>query len=135
MKEILEKFAIVNSYITDYGTTAFQNLRNSGHKGIHLFIDPIKVQDTIDPTFGMTTAKNYSGSFMMVIPSNLSEHYAHRYDTYIEPCKLAYETFKEVLRCSEYVINNIGYIEIVNSRSLDLNCDGLLITYSITHEQ
>lgn len=133
MKELIESFALSNNFQVDYGTAAFQNLHNSESQGIHLFIDPIKVQDNLDPDYGTTLSKTYSGSFLMVRPSNLSELYPFRYTNYIEPCKTAYEAFKEFLRCEgSLTLNSLGYIEIVNSPSLSLSCDGLLITYSVT---
>lgn len=129
MKQFLEDICTAQDWIFDYGFAAFQNLRNSNNTSakVHLFCDPIQSNEILNE-YGQTVGSTYTVTLMLVLPSNLSEDYQSRYTNYIEPIKtIHYPALKTAFHCSEYSLQSIGNTEIVNSRALDLNCDGLLI--------
>lgn len=129
MKNFLQDICTAQGWIFDYGFAAFQNLRNAQNTSskVHLFCDPIQSSETVNE-YGQTVGSTYTVTLMLVLPSNLSEGYESRYTNYIEPIKTVhYPALKTAFNCSEYSLQSISYTEIVNSRALDLNCDGLLI--------
>ncbi|MEE1963550.1 hypothetical protein V1387_12705 [Allomuricauda taeanensis] len=138
MKSFLESICTAQGWIFDYGFAAFQNLRNANNTStkVHLFCDPIQSSESLNE-YGQTVGSTYTLSLMLVLPSNLSEDYCSRYANYIEPIKTThYPALKAAFQCSEYSLQSIGYTEIVNSRALDLNCDGLLINLTaVTYDQ
>ncbi|WP_228235974.1 hypothetical protein [Allomuricauda sp. M10] len=134
MKQFLEELCTAQDWIFDYGFAAFQNLRNANNTStkVHLFCDSVQSNESINE-YGQTIGSTYTVSLMLVLPSNLSEDYCIRYANYIEPIKtIHYPALKTAFYCSNFVLQSIGYTEIVNSRALDLNCDGLLINLTAT---
>lgn len=129
MKQFLEDICTAQNWVFDYGFAAFQNLRNANNTStkVHLFCDPIQSSENLNE-YGQTVGSTYTVSIMLVLPSNLKEGYQSRYCNYIEPIKtIHYPALKTAFYCSNFSLQSINYTEIVNSRSLDLNCDGLLI--------
>lgn len=129
MKNFLQDICTAQGWIFDYGFAAFQNLRNAQNTSskVHLFCDPIQSSETVNE-YGQTVGSTYTVTLMLVLPSNLSEGYESRYTNYIEPIKTVhYPALKSAFNCSDLSLQSISYTEIVNSRALDLNCDGLLI--------
>ena len=137
MYDFLKAIAVANNWIFFYGRSDFENLFNEDEqKGVeHIFLDPVKIKE-INSDFGVVEKLNYSGSFMVVLSSDIDEiDYDTRYQNYIKVIlQNAIPTIKESLRCDyQAFFDNWESLEVINV--LDYNFDGVIITYSVTIDQ
>lgn len=132
MYDFFKDAATTNGWAFEYGRSDYQNLYNEEVSGgtVHLFVDPI----TIDSRFSDAgnESQTYSGKFMMLLSSDVDEHYEDKYNDYIKPLiNSSIQTLKDELICSEMEINKFQLIEVINL--LDFNFDGVLVSYSISN--
>lgn len=137
MYEILKALATSESWVFTYGRTDFQNLFEAAEqKNVsHLFLDPVKIRDIHNDTGG-TEQKVYSGSFMILLSSDIDEKdYDERYQKYIKPIVSGdLETIKEELVCNQEArIDLWQTTEVINI--FDYNFDGVIVNYEITIDQ
>ncbi len=133
MYEILKAIANLNEWAFMYARKDFQNLFNeSEKKGIpYIFLDPVQ-KEKIKNDSGVTESIKYSGSFMLVLSSDIDEEdYDYRYQNFIKPITgAAIDTIDEVLICDYKAgIESWKEIEVINA--LDYNFDGVIVDYSI----
>ena len=137
---ILETHSTSLDWKFSYGNKSNQNLLRSdlltGKK--YFLLDPIKRVKT-KSEFGGTGIITFSGSFMLLVKSNLDMVYHNqkdvapssgRYESNIEPLLTQLETFEDILDCSTYEIKSWEIIDVINQ--LDANLDGIIVTFSIS---
>lgn len=124
-----------------YGNSANKNLlasdRVSGE--IYMLLDPIVRLRTFSDNGGegITT---FTGSFMLVVKSNLDQVYDNqkgqdvtngKYQQNIKPLlETELVRLEDEINCSDYQITNWSIIDVVNA--LDVNTDGIIVTYGIS---
>lgn len=134
MYEILKQICADNDYPFTYARSDFQNLFDEvEEKGVpHLFLDPITVSDNFSD-MGVVEVKNYTGSFLLVVSSDLDEEsYQYRFDNYIKPIiNQAMEVIQEGIRCADVVTFDRWQVtEVINV--FDYNFDGVAVQFSIS---
>ena len=125
-------------WIFSYGNKANQNLLLSTltEGEIYFLLDPVKESDIGVSEFGGEGEIEYSGTFMILVKSDLDNVYhtqqgqdkaLGRYNKNIKPLKTSLNEFKDVIDCSDYERQLWEKIEIINE--LDVNFDGLSVVY------
>jgi hypothetical protein len=130
MYEFLNNIALLNDWVFEYSRADYQNLYDEMDNGkIHLFVDPIVIDSSFSDSGNET--KTYSGKFMLLLSSDVDEDYSTKYNTYIKPLiDNGMQSIKDVLLCSEFQINKLQVVEVINL--FDYNLDGVLVNYSVT---
>jgi len=148
MKKLFEDFCTTNGWLFDYGRADFHNLYDlesseASSDGVEdqdgtedvgsiiMFLDPLQFNDNLND-YGLTESRVWTGSMIISHTSNFDEeNYNERFEKYIKPLiSGGYELLKSSLRCeSDYTLTRIQGVEIINS--MDLNCDGLVVSFSI----
>jgi len=122
-----------NQFAFTYARKDFANLYNEVvSETPHIFLDPVII-DTTFSEFNTVESYTYSGTFMLVVSSDIDvEDYDTRYQTYIKPLlDESLVTIKNALVCSYPVTYNTWRTqEIINI--FDYNLDGIIVTYNIT---
>ncbi len=127
-------------WVFSYGNKANQNLLVSTltEGEIYFLLDPVKESDIGVSEFGGEGEIEYSGTFMILVKSDLDNVYhaqqgqdkeKGRYNKNIKPLKTSVNLFKDVIDCSDYKRELWEKIEVINE--LDVNFDGLIITYKL----
>jgi len=136
---ILETHAATLGWSFSYGNKANQNLLRSNLTltDKYMLLDPItRVKSKSE--FGGTGEVTFSGSFMLVVKSNLDNVYHNqkevvatsgKYKSNIEPLLTQVELLENLLDCSQYEITGWSIIDVINQ--LDANLDGIIVTFSI----
>lgn len=124
-------------WIFSYGNKANQNLIVSDllEDKIYFLLDPV-VESESASEFGGVGETEYSGSFMILVKSDLDNVYhnqqeqdktAGKYNKNIKPLKTSLNLFRDVIDCSEYERQTWSKIEVINE--MDVNFDGLIVTF------
>lgn len=138
MYDILKNIAEVQVLGADqfgfvYARKDFANLYNEVEGTVPIiFLDPVVI-DTNFGDFNTVESVTYSGTFMLVVNSDIDEtDYDYRYQNYIKPLlDGALTTIKGALVCTYPVTFNTWRTqEIINI--LDYTLDGVIVTYNIT---
>ena len=124
-----------------YGNTANRNLLRSDKVvgEIYFLLDPI-TRGRGFSEFGGTGIQTFTGSFMLVVKSNLDNVYDNqkgvdatdgKYQKNIKPL-LDVELLKleDSINCSDYQITGWSIVDAVNA--LDANMDGIIVTYTLS---
>lgn len=136
MKDTFTTIANSNNWGMLYARRDFQNLfdEEPEEQKVYLFLDPIKRGKTFGD-YNQVTSKTYTGSFMLVMSSNLDEiDYQTRFDKYIKPIiNKAESIILEYIRCNtDIVINSYDSTEVINT--LDYNTDGIVVSFSASED-
>lgn len=124
-------------WIFSYGNKANQNLIVSDllEDKIYFLLDPIAESESASE-FGGQGETEYSGSFMILVKSDLDNVYHNqqeqdktvgKYNKNIKPLKTSLNLFRDVIDCSEYERQTWSKIEVINE--MDVNFDGLIVTF------
>ena len=124
-----------------YGNAANRNLLRSDTvvNRIYMLLDPITRLKAFSQ-YGGKGPVTFTGSFMLVVKSNLDNVYDNqknvaavdgKYQKNIKPLlETEVEKLEDLINCSEYQITNWSIIDVINA--LDANTDGIIVTYGIT---
>lgn len=136
MYDLIKEIALVNSWGFEYSRRDFANLYDKEETTAPvIFLDPVATTDDFDE-YGTVLSKSYSGSFMVLLSSNLDEEdYDTRYQTYIKPLvNGTLSQIKEAIKCtSSMYIESWREVEIINV--FDYGFDGIVVTYSVSDVQ
>ena len=136
MYDLIKEIASVNSWGFEYSRRDFSNLYDKEETTAPvIFLDPVTTTDDFDE-YGTILSKSYSGSFMVLLSSNLDEEdYDSRYQKYIRPLvNGALSKIKESIKCtSSMSIESWREVEIINV--FDYGFDGIVVTFSVKHVQ
>ena len=124
-----------------YGNAANKNLLASDRVAdeIYMLLDPIVRLRAFSDNGGegITT---FTGSFMLVVKSNLDQVYDNqkgqtvtdgKYQKNIKPLlETELVRLEDSINCSDYQITNWSIIDVVNA--LDANTDGVIVNYGIS---
>lgn len=134
--------AVSLGWVFSYGNKANQNLlRSDSVVGrIYLLMDPV-LESEAPSEFGGDGLLTYSGSFMLMVKSNLDNTYGEqkgnaaadaKYDKNIKPIKQTeLPKLKKLIDCSDLTRNVWSVLEGINE--FDANLDGVIVTYSLTN--
>lgn len=113
-----------------YGNKSNQNLLESDRisNKIYFLLDPV-VRNEPPSEYGGDAGIDFSGDFMIVVKSKLDDTYTDKYKNNIKPLLDELKRFKALIDCSKYEITSWSYIDATDV--LDVNTDGLVITYKI----
>ena len=137
--EILQSYATTYGWYFSYGNASNRNLLSSDTTvgKIYLLLDPVR-RSIANSEFGGLGEATYSGSFMLLIKSDRDQQYHNqkdqlastgKYEKNIKPMLDLLNTFNEDIACDDLQVNTWDIIDLVDV--LDVNMDGLLVTYSI----
>lgn len=131
---LLKNIAKNNNWVFEYGRRDFQNLYNDVDRNqIHLFCDPIATNTTFNE-YNIAEKINYSGSFLLLIDSDVDEDYQTKYINHLKPMfDDSLKLIQSQIRCEDLNIENWQSTEAINI--FDQNLDGLIITYSISYDK
>lgn len=126
-------------WVFSYGNKANQNLLLSDivDDRTYFLLDIVKEDEGVSE-YGGQGAIVYSGTFLILVKSDIDNVYhaqkgqdksLGRYNKNIKPLKTALNLFKDVIDCSEYERQSWSKLEVINE--LDVNFDGLIITYKL----
>ena len=130
----LKIIAETNNFEFIYARRDFQNLNRGSEdlEKIFLFLDPIQKNDQFDE-YSNLLSTSYNGTFMLVKQSKLGDKYQHRFETTIRPLlEEKLNIITDSFGCTDYSIDSWNTTEIINVFSQ--NFDGVIVSYSITHE-
>lgn len=135
MYDLLKAIALANDYSFIYGRTDYQNLHDELETGKeYIFLDPVSLDLQFDE-FNKTEAITYSGSFMVLVSSDIDKgDYNARYIDEIKPLiDGALNTIRDALKCGGVVdISTWRQVEVINL--FDYNLDGVVVTYNLTED-
>jgi len=144
-----------------YGNKSNQNLLQSDmiNDAIYFLLDPVTRSD-VPSRFGGVAKTEFTGSFMLVVKSDLDNTYDNtntdemfrvsvlgdggvyeenvcnvtkktgKYELNIKPLLNKLELLKNIIECDNYNIDNWTIIDVIDA--LDVNMDGLIVTYKIS---
>lgn len=137
---ILEAHAAALGWEFSYGNAANKNLISSDKIAdkVYLLMDPVtRLRPSSEN--GAEGVKTFTGSFMLLVKSNLDNVYHNqkgkdktqgKYEKNILPLLSALESLENLIDCSDLQRDTWTAIDTVNS--LDANFDGLVVTYSLS---
>lgn len=136
---IIETHCTTLGWQFSYGNKSNQNLLISDKVDgqLYLLLDPV-TRNRIFGEFGGTGEVSFTGSFMLLIKSNLDNVYHNqkgvdkttgKYEKNIKPMLTNLELLEDEINCSDYVIDSWEVIDAVDA--LDVNTDGVVVTYNI----
>lgn len=142
IRDIFKEWVELKGWVFSYGNSANRNLLESNEieNTIYLLLDSVKETEG-SSLYGGDVATTYSSNFILGIKSdfdnvydgqNYTEIENSRYVKNIQPLKDALKEFKDIIDCSELKRTNWEVIEVINQ--FDINLDGLLVTFTLTHE-
>jgi len=127
----LQDYCADFDWMFSYGNKSNQNLLKSdrvvGRK--YLLLDPI-TRTKGKSENGGEGRLTFSGQFILVVKSTIDARYEKKYEDNIEPLLQELLKLENALDCSDYQIEDWQVIDIVNA--LDINTDGLLVTFKIS---
>ena len=139
--QILEDHATSLGWGFSYGNAANTNLFRSDSivDKIYLLLDPVTRSHvgSINGGIGETT---FSGSFMLLVKSNLDNNYHNqkgqdkssgKYEKNILPLLDSLGSLKSLIDCSDVEILSGGWVVVDAINALDANMDGVIVTYSV----
>ena len=139
--QILEAHADTLGFGFSYGNKANINLFRSDSiiDKVYLLLDPVTRSHVGSPNGGVGET-TFSGSFMLVVKSNLDNNYHNqkgqdktkgKYEKNILPLLSNLNSLKSLIDCSDYEILPSGWVVIDAINALDANMDGVIVTYSV----
>jgi len=139
--QILEQHATTLGWGFSYGNAANRNLFRSDSivDKIYLLLDPV-TRSHVGSSTGGIGETTFSGSFMVVVKSNLDNNYHNqkgqdktqgKYEKNILPLLTSLGSLKSLIDCSDYEILPGGWVVIDAINALDANMDGVIITYGV----
>lgn len=135
MKDFFEALAATNGWAFDYARADFHNLYDGvADDTVLLMLDPLTSNEALGER-GDTQSINWQGTLLLCLNSSIDEiDYNERYKKYIQPLTAgAYQTLKAALKCSNtFTLISAQTTEIINT--LDLNCDGLSVSFTIRED-
>lgn len=136
---VLETYATGLGWYFSYGNAANRNLLASDTVAgrIYCLLDPVtrSIASSDNGGIGEIT---YSGSFMLVVKSNLDNNYHNqkgqdkatgKYESNILPLLTSLNSLKGLIDCSDYQVLSWSIVDVINA--MDANTDGIIITYSV----
>jgi len=129
--EVFEGFSNDLGFTFSYGNKANQNLLQSDMIAdkVYLLLDPV-TRSSPSSEFGGIGVTTFSGSFLLAVKSTIDQVYEDKYDENIKPLiSNQLEDLKSLFNCDAYQITGWSYIDGINL--LDINLDGLVVTYNI----
>ena len=120
-----------------YGNKENQNLMQSDMEDglIYFLLDPV-TRNVLTSPYGGRGATEFTGSFMLVVKSDLDNTYngtstkVGKYEKNINPLLTKLELIKDIIECDNYTIENWSVVDVINA--LDVNLDGIIVTYKIS---
>jgi len=131
----LKNIAETNNFEFIYARRDFQNLNRGSEdlEKIFLFLDPVQKNDSFDE-YSNLISTTYNGTFMLVKQSNFGDDYQHRFEETIRPLlEEKLNIITDSFGCSDLNIDSWNTTEIINL--FNQNFDGVIVSYSMTHEQ
>lgn len=134
MYELIKTICTTNNWYFQYSRSDYSNLFDEIEVAgkPHVFLDPVQIE-TIFDEFNSPTLKTYTGSFMILVSSDVDdEDYDKKYQDHIKPIiNNTLVTIKDAIQCDGDMSFNLWReVEVINL--FDYNLDGILITYSIS---
>lgn len=139
--DIFKTHATTLGWRFSYGNAANKNLLVSDKVAdrIYFLLDPItRVKGFSE--FGGSGVVAFTGSFMLLVKSNLDNVYDNqkgqdaadgKYQKNIKPLlETDIVLLEELINCGDYQITGWSVIDVVNA--VDANTDGIIVTYSIS---
>lgn len=142
MKDItraFEKWCESKNISYNYGQRANLNLLNGNCVDSKVyFLHDTNIRRINGNEFG-SNGITFSGVFFLVVKSDLDQPYykevestnGNKYECNIEPLLKYVDELKQHFYCTDYTITSLEIRDVTDL--LDLNTDGLLINYTITH--
>lgn len=138
--DIFRGYAEGLGWLFSYGNSANRNLivSNLIVEQKYFLLDTI-TRSKSNSEFGGTGEITFSGSFMLVVKSDLDNVYDNQKQQdrikgkYTKNIKPLLETdlvlFENLVNCSQYEITSWSIVDAVNA--LDLNTDGVVVTFTV----
>ena len=128
--EILQAHATTLGWGFSYGNKSNINRLQSDSIAdrIYLLLDNV-TRAKEQSEFGFSNKTNFTGSFMLVVKSNLDQKFEDKYANNIKPLLDSLELLEDLIDCSDLEIVTWTAIDLVDA--LDANLDGLIVTYNI----
>lgn len=137
--EILQSYSTQYGWTFSYGNASNRNLLSSDTTvgRIYLLLDPVR-RSVANSEYGGLGDVTFSGNFMLVQKSDRDQQYHNqkdqlsssgKYETNILPMLQLLNTFNEDVACDDLQVTQWDIIDLVDV--LDVNLDGLLVTYTI----
>lgn len=142
MYDILKQVSEDQLLAFTYARKDFQNLYDEVEDNVpHIFLDPVQTQEEYDEYFNVT-GRTYSGSFVLVLSSNIEEgDYNTRYVKYIKPILedklralrrgIISNQYNSAVQCLH--IKSWNTTEVINL--FDYNMDGVLVNFTIQSDE
>ena len=130
--EVFKTNATGLGFTFSYGNKANQNLLQSDMivDQVYLLLDPV-TRSAPSSEFGGLGVTTFSGSFLLAVKSTIDQVYEDKYKENIKPLiNNQLEDLKSLFNCDAYQITGWSYIDGINL--LDINLDGLVVTYTIS---
>ena len=137
---VLEDYCTSLGWGFSYGNKSNNNLLQDLVAGkVYLILDPVRESEGISQ-FGGDGVSTFTGSFMLVVLSDLDNVYHTQLDVpreqgkYVKnilPLKENLKVLKGLIDCSEMVRSNWSIVDAIDV--LDENMDGVIVTYTITN--
>lgn len=136
---VLETYCDSLGWSFSYGNKANNNLLVSDkvEGKVYLLLDPItRIKSKSE--YGGTGEIAFTGSFLLVVKSNLDNNYHNqkgqdkttgKYEKNIKPLLVNLELLENVIDCSQYEIESWSIVDAINA--LDVNMDGIIVTFRI----
>lgn len=138
--DVLEGYCNELDWVFSYGNSANNNLlMDVKENKVYLILDPVRTTEGISANGGDGVV-NFSGSFMLIIKSNLDNVYHNQLDVprtegkyvkNIQPLKEHLNALKGLIDCSNLERANWSVIDAIDI--FDENMDGIIITYSLNY--
>lgn len=139
---ILQEYCDANSISYHYGRTSNLNLLGSDllDGQVYMLHEASPRRAIMNTTKTLIEKYEFIGKFFLVVKSDFDQHYFNekdgaevdsKYVANIEPLLNLFESIgNNLLGCGDYEVNQWECIDVVNV--LDVNKDGVLVTYNVT---
>jgi hypothetical protein len=132
-----QQFAEGEALLFDYGTRATLNLLDSIKTGtwtgsnddIYFFLDRRSGEPIQNATKTGSQFVRYTGSFLILKPSDLDMPYFEKYEKNIEPLLLYLNRFERFFACTEFELEFYKWDDVTDL--FDVNLDGIFVQFRI----
>lgn len=139
--EVFEEQVTTLGWTFSYGNAANNNLLSSSLDvdEIYFILDPV-TRVPLFTEFGSIESTTFNGQFLLVVKSTIDNNYHNqkgqdkatgKYEKNIKPLlEVELAKLQNYFNCSEHQITGWSIIDAINV--LDVNTDGVVVTYSLT---
>jgi len=138
--DVLEGYCTTLEWGFSYGNRSHNNLlADVAEDKIYLILDAVRTSEAVSPNGGDGRI-TFTGSFMLVIKSNLDNVYhtqlgvdrtAGKYVKNIQPLKKQLDVLKGLIDCSDLIRENWSSIDAIDA--LDENMDGVIVNFTLSY--